>query len=101
MPVAEKNGIVYFKTHYYGGLLKYQWVCLPLSLVGVVYKADGSRVDVSIGEDPGDPVLFINDLLPHLARTRPPRSSLKPSAAKCSCPWLARTAKEKRQNRLS
>lgn len=68
MPVVEKNKIVYFKTHYYGGLLKYQWVCLPLSLVGVVYKADGSRVDVSIGEDPGDPVLFINDLLPHLSK---------------------------------
>ncbi len=68
MPVVEKNKIVYFKTHYYGGLLKYQWVCLPLSLVGVVYKADGSRVDVSIGEDPGDPVLFINDLLPHLGK---------------------------------
>ncbi|HAM04701.1 MAG TPA: aminopeptidase, partial [Megasphaera sp.] len=40
MPVTEKNGIVYFKTHYYGGLLKYQWVCLPLSLIGVVYTAD-------------------------------------------------------------
>ena len=68
MPVIEKNKIVYFKTHYYGGLLKYQWVCLPLSLIGVVYKADGSRIDVSIGEDPGDPVLFINDLLPHLGK---------------------------------
>ena len=68
MPVVEKNKIVYFKTHYYGGLLKYQWVCLPLSLIGVVYKADGSRIDVSIGEDPGDPVLFINDLLPHLGK---------------------------------
>ena len=68
MPVAEKNGIVYFKTHYYGGLLKYQWVCLPLSLIGVVYTADGRRIDVSIGEDPDDPVFFINDLLPHLGK---------------------------------
>lgn len=68
MPVTEKNGIVYFKTHYYGGLLKYQWVCLPLSLIGVVYTADGRRIDVSIGEDPDDPVFFINDLLPHLGK---------------------------------
>lgn len=68
MPVVEKDGIVYLKTHYYGGLLKYQWVCLPLSLIGVVYTADGRRVDISIGEDADDPVLFINDLLPHLGR---------------------------------
>lgn len=47
---------------------QYQWVCMPLSLIGVVYKADGTRVDVSIGEDPNDPVLFINDLLPHLGK---------------------------------
>ena len=60
MPVVEKNKIVYFKTHYYGGVLKYQWVCMPLSLVGVVYTADGRQIDISIGEDPDDPVLFIN-----------------------------------------
>lgn len=70
MPVVEKNNIVYFKTHYYGGLLKYQWVCMPLSLIGVVYTADGSCIEVSIGEDPGDPVLFINDLLPHLGKNQ-------------------------------
>lgn len=68
MPLVEQNKVVYFKTHYYGGLKKYQWVCLPLSLVGVVYTADGSRIDVSIGEDPDDPVLFINDILPHLGK---------------------------------
>lgn len=67
-PVVEQDKIVYFKTHYYGGLKKYQWVCLPLSLIGVVYTADGSRIDVSIGEDPADPVLFINDILPHLGK---------------------------------
>jgi aspartyl aminopeptidase len=68
MPVVEKNKIVYFKTHYYGGLKKYQWVCLPLSLVGVVYTADGRKIDVSIGENPADPVFYINDILPHLGK---------------------------------
>lgn len=68
MPVVEKNKIVYFKTHYYGGILKYQWVCIPLSLIGVVYTADGRQIDVSIGEDPEDPVFYINDLLPHLGK---------------------------------
>ncbi len=68
MPVVEKNKIVYFKTHYYGGLLKYQWVCMPLSLIGVVFTADGRQIDVSIGEDPEDPVFYINDLLPHLGK---------------------------------
>lgn len=68
IPVIEQDKIVYLKTHYYGGVLKYQWVCMPLSLIGVVYKADGTRIDVSIGEDPNDPVLFINDLLPHLGK---------------------------------
>lgn len=68
MPVVEKNKIVYFKTHYYGGILKYQWVCMPLSLIGVVFTADGRQIDVSIGEDPDDPVFYINDLLPHLGK---------------------------------
>ena len=67
-PLYESNDMALLKTHYYGGLLKYQWVCLPLSLIGVVYTADGRRVDISIGEDADDPVLFINDLLPHLGR---------------------------------
>jgi len=68
MPVVEKNKIVYFKTHYYGGVLKYQWVCRPLSLIGVVYNTDGRKTEVSIGDNPDDPVFFINDLLPHLGK---------------------------------
>lgn len=68
MPVVEKDNIVYFKTHYYGGILKYQWVCLPLSLLGVVYTAAGEKIEVSIGDDPEDPVLYITDLLPHLGK---------------------------------
>ncbi len=66
--VVEKNGIVYLKTHYYGGIKKYQWVCQPLSLIGVAHKADGTAVEISIGEDPADPALYITDILPHLGK---------------------------------
>ena len=66
-PLYENEGIAYFKTHYYGGIKKYQWPVTPLALHGVIYKADGSRVDVKVGEDEGDPVLVITDILPHLA----------------------------------
>ena len=58
----------FFKTHYYGGIRKYQWVATPLSLHGVVAKADGSVVEICIGEDENDPVFYINDLLPHLGQ---------------------------------
>ena len=58
----------FFKTHYYGGIRKYQWVATPLSLHGVVVKKDGTVIDVTIGEDDGDPVFYINDLLPHLGQ---------------------------------
>ena len=67
-PVFEKDKLVYFKTHYYGGILKYQWVCQPLSLIGVVCMSNGRKVDVSIGDEPDDPVFYINDLLPHLGK---------------------------------
>ena len=66
-PVYEDNGIGYFKTHYYGGIRKYQWVTIPLALHGVVVKADGTSVDVVIGEDDNDPIFYITDILPHLA----------------------------------
>ena len=64
----EDSGFGYFKTHYYGGIRKYQWTTIPLALHGVVIKADGQSVDVVIGEDDGDPVFCITDLLPHLAK---------------------------------
>jgi aspartyl aminopeptidase len=57
-----------FKTHYYGGVKKYQWVNIPLAIHGVISRADGKLIDVNIGEDPDDPVLVIGDLLPHLSR---------------------------------
>ena len=66
-PLYENEGLAYFKTHYYGGIKKYQWPVIPLALHGVIYKADGERVDVKLGEDESDPVLVITDILPHLA----------------------------------
>ncbi len=67
-PLYEDGGMAFFKTRYYGGIRKYQWVAIPLALHGVVVKADGTTVDVVIGEEPSDPVIYINDLLPHLAQ---------------------------------
>ena len=66
-PMYEEGEIAYFKTHYYGGIKKYQWPTVPLSLHGVIVKADGSKVTVNIGEDKNDPKFIITDLLPHLA----------------------------------
>ena len=66
-PLYEDNGMAYFKTHYYGGVRKYQWVTRPLALCGVVCKKDGTSVNVNIGSDPSDPIFMITDLLPHLA----------------------------------
>lgn len=67
-PLYEDSGLVLLKTHYYGGIKKYQWVAIPYSLHGVVIKADGTKVDICIGEDETDPVFTITDLLPHLAQ---------------------------------
>ncbi|MBR5502368.1 MAG: aminopeptidase, partial [Oscillospiraceae bacterium] len=67
-PLYEDCGLAYFKTHYYGGVKKYQWSALPLALHGTVVLRDGTEVDVSIGEDANDPIFYITDLLPHLAR---------------------------------
>lgn len=66
-PLYEKDDIALFKTHYYGGIKKYQWTTVPLSMHGRVVRKDGTRVDLRIGEDPGDPQFCVTDLLPHLA----------------------------------
>ena len=66
VPLYEDANMGFFKTHYYGGVKKYQWTAIPLALHGVIVKADGSKVNVKIGEDDTDPVFYINDLLPHL-----------------------------------
>ena len=67
IPMYEDGGMAFLKTHYYGGVKKYQWTAIPLALHGVMVKADGEVVNVCIGEDDTDPVFYINDLLPHLA----------------------------------
>ena len=66
-PLYEDSEIAYFKTHYYGGIKKYQWVTVPLALHGVVYRKDGSVITVTVGEDDNDPVLMVSDLLIHLS----------------------------------
>lgn len=66
-PLYEENGLALFKTHYYGGIKKYQWTTVPLALHGVVAFCDGRMQEICIGEDEGDPVFLISDLLPHLA----------------------------------
>ena len=69
-PLYEKDEMAFFKTHYYGGIKKYQWTTIPLSLHGVIVKGDGTTVTVNIGEDEGDPLFVITDLLPHLAKNQ-------------------------------
>ena len=66
-PLYEDAGMAFLKTHYYGGIKKYQWVTVPLALHGVVVRKDGTSVTITIGEDENDPILMITDLLPHLA----------------------------------
>lgn len=65
-PLYEDSELAYFDTHYYGGIKKYQWTAIPMALHGVLIRQDGSTVTVSIGEDAGDPVFCVTDLLPHL-----------------------------------
>lgn len=67
-PLYEDSGMAFFKTHYYGGLRKYQWMTLPLALHGVVVKENGETVSFVVGEKEDDPVFYITDLLPHLAQ---------------------------------
>ena len=68
VPLYEAENIAFAKTHYYGGLRKYQWTAIPLALHGAVVRKDGTVVEVKIGEDNQDPVFYISDLLPHLAQ---------------------------------
>ncbi len=72
-PLYEANEIALFKTHYYGGVRKYQWPTVPLSLHGVIVRKDGTEVEVNIGEKAGEPQFIISDLLPHLAREQSER----------------------------
>ena len=65
-PLYEDTELALFKTHYYGGIKKYQWTAIPLSLHGVIFRKDGTKVTVRLGDDPADPRFVITDLLPHL-----------------------------------
>ena len=67
-PLYEDGELAYFNTHYYGGIKKYQWTAIPLSIHGVIVKTNGEKITVNIGEDEKDPIFTITDLLPHLAK---------------------------------
>ena len=76
-PLYEDQELAYLRTHYYGGIKKYQWTAIPLELHGVVCLRDGTAVDVVIGRDEGDPQVVITDLLPHLAADQMPKNASK------------------------
>ncbi len=76
-PLYESDTFVYLDTHYYGGIIKYQWVTIPLAMYGVVIKKDGTTVEIQIGDDPTDPVFGITDLLPHLAAEKMQKAASK------------------------
>jgi aspartyl aminopeptidase len=68
MPLHENKGIALLKTQYYGGIKKYQWLAIPLSMYGIIYTSEGKKMDIVIGEDEKDPCFTISDLLPHLSK---------------------------------
>ena len=74
-PLYESDDMAFFKTHYYGGIKKYQWTAIPLALHGVICKADGEKITVNIGDDPADPQFVVTDLLPHLAQEQMKREA--------------------------
>lgn len=76
-PLYEDTDLAMFETHYYGGIKKYQWVTLPLAIHGVVVKKDGTKLNISIGEDESDPVFGVSDLLIHLAQTQMEKKATK------------------------
>ncbi|MBQ5802310.1 MAG: aminopeptidase [Clostridia bacterium] len=77
VPLYEDNGMAFLKTHYYGGIKKYQWTAIPLALHGVVALKNGTTVEISVGEEETDPVFYINDLLPHLGRDQMSQTGAK------------------------
>lgn len=76
-PLYEDGNMCLLKTHYYGGIKKYQWTAIPLALHGAVVLKDGKTVEISVGEDKDDPIFCINDLLPHLGREQMSQSAGK------------------------
>jgi len=76
-PLYEDSELAYFKTHYYGGIKKYQWATIPLAIHGVVYRKDGSVVTITIGEDDNDPIFCVSDLLIHLSADQLQKTAAK------------------------
>jgi aspartyl aminopeptidase len=76
-PLYENSDLAYFKTHYYGGIKKYQWPTVPLSLHGRIVRADGSYADIRFGDDENEPCFCITDLLPHLAKDQMTQTMIK------------------------
>ncbi|MCD7769804.1 MAG: aminopeptidase [Oscillospiraceae bacterium] len=76
-PLYEDGELAYLRTHYYGGIKKYQWTAIPMELHGTIAMKDGSTVDVAIGREPGDPQFVITDLLPHLAKDQMSKTMTK------------------------
>ena len=76
-PLYEEAGMCFLKTHYYGGIKKYQWTTIPLALHGVVVLKDGKKVEIKVGEDADDPVFYIDDLLPHLGAEQMSKNGTK------------------------
>ncbi len=76
-PLYESDGLALFKTHYYGGIKKYQWTAIPLALHGRVVKLDGTAVDIHVGDDPADECFLITDLLPHLDKEQATKTMAK------------------------
>lgn len=72
-PLYENDGFAYFKTHYYGGIRKYQWATIPLAMHGIIVKSNGEKVKVKFGEDDNEPTLMITDLPPHLSQSQDER----------------------------
>ncbi len=77
IPLYESNELALFKTHYYGGIKKYQWTAIPLSMHGTIVKKDGSTIEINIGENEGEPCFCVTDLLPHLAKEQMAKSMVK------------------------
>ena len=76
-PLYEDSELAYLKTHYYGGIKKYQWAAIPLAIHGVVYRKDGEVVTITIGEDDNDPILYVSDLLIHLSADQLQKTAAK------------------------
>ncbi len=67
-PLYEENDLAFLKTHYYGGIKKYQWTAIPLAIHGVITNGNGEKITITVGEDEGDPIFYITDMLPHLSK---------------------------------